>query len=70
MSVVLEFIVNTFDFNVYILFIISSILLLFLDSKEYKKENLTREYKFAKFVGVFYIILGTILFLVARYIRL
>lgn len=70
MNVVLKFIVDTFDLTVYILFLVSGIVLIFIDSKEYKKKNMTKEYKFTRITGILYIIFGTVLFMAARYIRI
>ncbi|QCX33416.1 hypothetical protein FDN13_06660 [Caloramator sp. E03] len=67
---ILSFIVNTFDLTVYILFLISGAILIFIDSKDYKKNNLTKEYKFTRVTGILYIIFGTVLFIAARYIRI
>jgi hypothetical protein len=70
MEAILKFISSKFDLNVLVLFIISSLFLLLLDCKEYKKNNLKKEYKFSKFFGIFYIGLGLVMFIFARYIRL
>ena len=70
MEAILKFISSKFDLNVLVLFIISSLFLLLLDCKEYKKKNLKKEYKFSKFFGIFYIGLGIVMFIFARYIRL
>jgi hypothetical protein len=69
MNAVLSFLVNTFDVNVMILFIISGLFLIFLDSKEYKKDGFKKEYKFARFFGIFYIVAGIILYTATRFIR-
>lgn len=65
----LVFIVDTFDLNVLILFLISSIFLVF-DTKDYKKRGLVKEYRFSRFFGYFYIIIGMILYVMSKYIRL
>ncbi|SKA76274.1 hypothetical protein SAMN05443428_101170 [Caloramator quimbayensis] len=70
MEVILKFIVDTFDLTVYILFIISSMFLIFIDCREYKKMKLNREYKFARNTAIVYLILGTILYIAARYIKI
>lgn len=70
MEVVLKYIADTFDINVLALFVISSIILLLFDAREYKKKDLKREYKFSKFFGIFYIVFGLTMYLVARFIRI
>lgn len=70
MDIILRFIADTFDTTVLILFLISGIILIFLDSKQYKKDNMTREYKFTKAVGIIYIVLGTFLYILGRYIKI
>lgn len=69
MKELLVFIVEIFDFNVLILFLISSIFLAF-DAKEFKKRGLLKEYRFSRFFGYFYIIIGMILYAMSKYIRL
>lgn len=70
MRAVLRYIAETFDFNVLVLFYISSAFLLYFDVKEYKEKDIKKELKFSKFFGYFYIVSGTVLFIVGRYIRL
>lgn len=70
MNAVLKYISNTFDLNVLALFIISSVFLLMFDCKEYKKKGLKKEYKFSRFFGIFYIILGLTMYIFARFIRI
>lgn len=67
---VLRFISETFDLNVLILFLLSSIILLGFDARYYKKNNAVREYKSARFFGYFYIAAGILLYVIARNIRL
>jgi fluoride ion exporter CrcB/FEX len=69
MTSVLKFIAGTFDINVLALFLISAVFF-FVNSKEYKKNGLKKEYKFSKFMMYFYIGLGMALYIAARYIRL
>jgi hypothetical protein len=69
-KLVLKFIADTFDLHVFILFIISSIFLLLFDSKDYKKRGLKKEYKFAKFFGIFYIGFGLVMYILTRLIRM
>lgn len=70
MKNVLKFIMETFDLNVLALFLISGIFLLYFDSNEYKKNNLMKEYRFSMFFGYLYIVIGIVMFVIARYIRL
>jgi hypothetical protein len=70
MRAVLRYIAETFDFNVLILFYISSAFLLYFDVKELKEKELKKEYKFSKFFGYLFIISGTALYIAARLIRL
>lgn len=65
----LIFIVDTFDLNVLMLFFISGIFLAF-DAKEYKKDGFTKEYKLTRFFGYFNIIVGMILYILTKNIRL
>ena len=67
MQVILRFIYDYFRLGAFILFLLSSMFLLVYDSKEYKKRGLTKEYKFSKFMGYFYIAAGTALFIIAKY---
>jgi hypothetical protein len=69
MEGILRFIADVFDINVLALFIISSLFLLLMDAREYKKKGDKKEYKFAKFFGYFYIVTGLALFVAARFIR-
>ena len=69
MQGILEFISDTFDINVLALFIISSIILIFFDSQDYKKQGKKREYKFSKFFGYLYMGLGFALYIAAKLIR-
>ncbi len=70
MKAILKFIADTFDLNVLVLFLISSMFLLLFDCKEYKKKGLKKEYKFVKFFGIFYIGFGVAMFIFARFIRM
>lgn len=70
MRVALEYIQDTFDIHVLILFIISSMILLLIDCKEYKKKDLKKEYKFSKFFGIFYIVFGLVMFILATAIKI
>lgn len=69
MEGVLRFISDVFDINVLGLFIISSLFLLLMDAKEYKKAGDKKEYKFTRFFGYFYIVIGLALYVAARLIR-
>ncbi|EYE89872.1 hypothetical protein Q428_00370 [Fervidicella metallireducens AeB] len=69
MNLLIRFIVKYFDTTVLFLFLLSGILLIFLDSREYKGNNLTKEFKFSRFLGYTYMIIGITLFIIARYIR-
>lgn len=69
MEAVLKFIAGKFNMNVLVLFIISGLLLLLLDCKQYKTEKLKKEYKFSKFFGIFYICFGIVMFIFAKLIR-
>lgn len=60
---------DIFDVNVMALFFIAAIFLLFLDCKSFKRQNLEKEYKLAKFFGYGYIATGIILYTLARFIR-
>lgn len=70
MKIVLKYIVNTFDLNVLMLFLIASLFLLLMDAKEYKKKGLKKEYKFARFFGFFYIGFGFAMFIFAKLIQI
>lgn len=70
MKILLKFISGTFDLNVLSLFFISSIFLLLFDCKEYKKKGLKKEYKFAKFFGIFYIGFGLVMYIFAKLIKM
>lgn len=70
MQYILRFIANTFDFNVLCLFLISSIFLIYIDGRNFKKLEWIKEYKFSIYAGYFYFAAGLILFIMARYIRL
>lgn len=70
MRVVLKYISDTFDIHVLILFIISSMILLLIDCKEYKKKGLKKEYKFSKFFGIFYLVFGLVMFILATSIKI
>jgi hypothetical protein len=69
-SEILRFIAETFDLNVLALFLIASFFLLYFDSKEYKKNDLKKEYKFSRFFGFFFIGFGIVMYIIARNIRL
>lgn len=66
--VVLEFISKYYDTEAFILFIISSLILIFVDAKGYEKVNMMREYKFSKYAGYFYIVFGIMLLIVKKYL--
>lgn len=70
MQYILKFIANTFDLNVLGLFLISSIFLIYVDGRDFKKLELYKEYKLSVYAGYLYIAAGIILFIMARYIRL
>lgn len=70
MNAILKYIADTFDLNVLSLFLISSVFLLLIDSKEYKKKGLKKEYKFARFFGFFFIGFGLVMYIFARSIKL
>ena len=70
MKLVLKFISDTFDLHVFLLFIVSSMFLLLLDCKDYKKRGYKKEYKFTKFFGIFYIGFGLVMYIIARFIRI
>jgi hypothetical protein len=69
MENILRFIADVFDINVLALFIISSLFLLFMDAKEYKEQGNKKEYKFSRFFGYFYIVVGLALYVAAGFIR-
>ncbi len=69
MEAVLKFIVKYVDINVLALFLIASIFLLYIDAKGYKKSGLNREYRMSRVFGYIYIVLGIVLFAIARYVR-
>ena len=66
--VVLDFISKYYDTKAFMLFVISSLILIFVDAKGYEKVNMIREYKFSKYTGYFYIILGILLLIVKKYV--
>jgi hypothetical protein len=69
MDGVLKFLQNYFNINVLILFLISSFFLLYIDCKEYKRDSLHREYKFAKYTAIVFIIVGFTIYEFAKFIR-
>lgn len=69
MKSILSFIQNYFNFNVLILFFISSYLLILIDSKAYKAQGLEAEYKTAVYMGIIYIVCGVALFGIHKFIN-
>ena len=65
MKAVISFIKDNFNFNVFVLFLISSYFLL-ADSKEYKIKNLERERRFSKFFAIFYLIVSFVLYITTK----
>lgn len=66
----MKFITNNFNLMVLCLFMISSLFLILLDSKEYKKEGLKTEYTFSKIIGYSYIVGGLAVYILANYIKM
>jgi hypothetical protein len=69
MEGILRFLQNYFNFNVLILFLISSLFLILVDCKEYKKNGLKKEYKFSLYTGIIYIAVGFAVYGFSRFIR-
>ncbi len=70
MKAVLKYIADTFDFNMLILFLLASLLLLLMDAREYKRKGFKKEYKFTRFIGFFYIGFGVVMFVFAMLIKI
>jgi hypothetical protein len=66
---VLLFITRTFNINVLALFLLAAVFLIFIDAPEYKKTNYIRESRFSKAAGYIYIIIGVVLYITARLIK-
>lgn len=69
MDDLLKFLQNYFNVNVLVLFLISSFFLIYIDCKEYKEAGLTKEYKFSKYIGVGYIVIGFAVYGLVKFIR-
>lgn len=65
MKVVIEFIKDQFNFNTFVLFLISSVFL-YYDSLDYNKKALHYEAKFAKYCAIFSIAIAIILYIVTK----
>lgn len=65
MKVVIEFLKDVFDLNVFILFLISSAFL-YYDSLDYNKKALHYEAKFAKYCAIFSIAIAIILYIITK----
>ncbi|KRQ87777.1 hypothetical protein ABG79_00582 [Caloramator mitchellensis] len=65
MQEIVNFIKDNFDFNVFILFLITSYFL-YMDSVDYKNKNLEKERKFSKFFAIFYVVISFILYLATK----
>lgn len=59
---------NTFSLSTLIIFLISAIVLIFIDCKDFKKKGFGREYKTAKAFGVFFLVSGIGMYVVMRFI--
>ena len=70
MRTILTYLTMNFRLEAAILFLISGIVLVFIDSKEYKKQEYMRDYKFAKYIGYFYMIGSVTLYTILRYVRI
>lgn len=69
MNNILGMIADIFDLNVLALFLIAAFFLLYMDAASFKKQNLEREYKLAKFLGYLYIFVGITGYIVTRFIK-
>ena len=69
MKSILMFVQNYFNLNVLALFIISSIFLIKLDCKEYKKSGMNNEYMFSLIVAIIYIVSGVAVYFISRIIN-
>jgi hypothetical protein len=58
LDTVIKFLKEYFNINILVLFFISSWFLLYFDSKEFKKKNMQREYKFSLYIGIGYIVIS------------
>lgn len=67
MSVVIDFIKESFDFFAFLLFLITSVFL-YMDVLDYQNKKLDRESKFAKFVAIFYAAVSFILYIATKII--
>ncbi|CCJ32952.1 CLC_0170 family protein [Caloramator australicus] len=65
MKAVIEFIKDQFNFNTFVLFLISSVFL-YYDSLDYNKKALHYEAKFAKYCAIFSIAIAIILYIVTK----
>ncbi|KMT22820.1 CLC_0170 family protein [Clostridium cylindrosporum] len=57
---------NTFSLDTLGVFLISAIILFFIDCKDFKKKGLTKEYKAAKGFAIFLIIFGLVMYIIAE----
>jgi hypothetical protein len=69
MKAVLTFIKTYFNFNILVLFLISSLFLLLFDYKEYKAKGLTRENKFSLWIGIVYIVGSLVVYCIGKFVN-
>lgn len=63
------FIENAFDFSTLVMFLISAIILIFIDCKYFKEKGYERERKVSKVFGVLFIVIGVGMYVFTRYIN-
>lgn len=69
MEYVLHFFKDMYDFNVMILFLTSAYLLVFVDSKTFRRNGLKKEGRLSKVIGFAYAALSISLYIVSLIIK-
>lgn len=69
MEYVLHFFKDMYDFNVLILFLISAYVLVFIDSKTFRRKGLKKEGRFSKVMGFAYAALSIGLYIISLIIK-
>lgn len=66
--IILKFINKYFDIRVFILFLITSLILIFIDARGYKKLNMAKEEKFSRVMGYIYVVLAVVLYGISKFV--
>lgn len=69
MEWIMHFFKDMYDFNVLVLFLISSYILVFIDSKALRRKCLKKESKLSKAAGFIYAVLGIGLYITSLIIK-